>query len=157
MTLSNTLFIQRLRKKNNYSQQYLAGQLGISRPTYIQIEKGERELTVSEAKKLAGIFGLSLLNFLNNKEEKGVSVVVKPSKKKRQKKEPEVRISVPQENIDKFKEVLLYVLGKVGARSNVGETVIYKLLYFIDFDFYEKYEEQLMGAVYVKIIMAQHQ
>jgi uncharacterized phage-associated protein len=32
----------------------------------------------------------------------------------------------------------------------VGETVIYKLLYFIDFDFYEKYEEQLIGATYIK-------
>jgi uncharacterized phage-associated protein len=30
------------------------------------------------------------------------------------------------------------------------ETVLYKLLYFIDFDFYEKYEEQLIGATYVK-------
>ena len=28
--------------------------------------------------------------------------------------------------------------------------MIYKLLYFIDFDFYEKYEEQLIGATYVK-------
>jgi hypothetical protein len=32
----------------------------------------------------------------------------------------------------------------------VGETVIYKLLYFIDFDYYEKYEEQLVGATYIK-------
>ena len=28
--------------------------------------------------------------------------------------------------------------------------MIYKLLYFIDFDFYEKYEEQLIGATYMK-------
>ncbi len=45
---------------------------------------------------------------------------------------------------------LLYVLNKVGCKYNVGETVLYKLLYFIDFDFYEKYEEQLIGATYVK-------
>jgi uncharacterized phage-associated protein len=41
-------------------------------------------------------------------------------------------------------------LSKVGAKPNVGETVIYKLLYFIDFDYYEKYEEQLIGATYIK-------
>jgi len=29
-------------------------------------------------------------------------------------------------------------------------TVLYKILYFIDFDYYEKYEEQLMGALYIK-------
>ncbi len=30
----------------------------------------------------------------------------------------------------------------------MGETVLYRLLYFIDFDYYEKYEEQLIGATY---------
>ena len=38
----------------------------------------------------------------------------------------------------------------MGARPNVGKTVLFKLLYFIDFDFYEKYEEQLIGATYRK-------
>ena len=53
-------------------------------------------------------------------------------------------------NLGKFKEVLLYVLNKVGSKPNIGETVLYKLLYFIDFDFYEKYEERLIGASYIK-------
>ena len=61
-----------------------------------------------------------------------------------------MRISVPQQNLKKFKEVLLYILEKVGARPNIGETAIYKLLYFIDFDYYEKFEEQLIGAKYIK-------
>jgi len=62
----------------------------------------------------------------------------------------EIRIDVPQRNLRKFKEVLLYILAKVGSRPNIGETVLYKLLYFIDFDHYEKYEEQLIGATYQK-------
>ena len=45
---------------------------------------------------------------------------------------------------------MLYILNKVGSKPNIGETVIYKLLYFIDFDFYEKYEEQMIGATYIK-------
>jgi uncharacterized phage-associated protein len=61
-----------------------------------------------------------------------------------------LRIDIPQENISKFKEVLLYILGKVGAQPNVGQTVLYKLLYFIDFDYYELYEDQLIGAKYIK-------
>jgi len=40
--------------------------------------------------------------------------------------------------------------NKVGSKPNIGETVIYKLLYFLDFDYYEKYEEQLIGASYIK-------
>ena len=54
-----------------------------------------------------------------------------------------MRINVPQKNFQKFKEVLIYILNSVGAKPNIGETVIYKLLYFIDFDYYEKHEEQL--------------
>jgi len=63
---------------------------------------------------------------------------------------PQIRINVPARNLETFKEVLLYILGKVGSKPNIGETVLYKLLYFIDFDYYEKYEEQLIGATYIK-------
>jgi uncharacterized phage-associated protein len=38
----------------------------------------------------------------------------------------------------------------VGSKPNIGETVIHKILYFIDFNFYERYEEQLIGATYIK-------
>ena len=60
------------------------------------------------------------------------------------------RINIPQKNLKKFTHVLLYILNQVGSKPNIGETVIYKLLYFIDFNFYEKYEEQLIGAQYQK-------
>lgn len=49
-----------------------------------------------------------------------------------------------------FWQVLLYVLFKVQDKKNVEETVLQKLLYFIDFDYYEKYEENLMGETYIK-------
>ena len=50
----------------------------------------------------------------------------------------------------KFEQVFLYVLSKVGGKPNVGETVLHKLMYFIDFDYFEKYEEQLTGIKYKK-------
>lgn len=64
--------------------------------------------------------------------------------------QPEERISIPEKNVKKFIEVLLYILNKVGSRAHVGEAAIYKLLYFCDFNFYEKFEEQLTGAAYIK-------
>ena len=67
-----------------------------------------------------------------------------------QKAEETMRVSVPAINVQKFREVLLYILDKVGAKSIVDEIVIHNLLYFIDFDFYEKYEKQLIGATYKK-------
>ena len=49
-----------------------------------------------------------------------------------------------------FRQVILYVLDKVGDLPDTGETVLHKFLYFIDFDFYEKHEESLMGETYIK-------
>ncbi|PIR87482.1 MAG: XRE family transcriptional regulator [Candidatus Harrisonbacteria bacterium CG10_big_fil_rev_8_21_14_0_10_49_15] len=116
------------RKKLGLSQEDLAGMLGISRPTLNKVEKGERKLTVEEKKKLAEI----------------------SSSFDWEKQAQNMRINIPQEYADKFEQTLLYVLGKIGGKPNIGQTVIYKLLYFIDFDYYEKYEEQLMGARYIK-------
>ena len=61
------------------------------------------------------------------------------------------RIAVPNLNIDKFKNVLLYILEKCAGKPNVGVTFLYKLLYFSDFDYYELYEEHLTGAKYKKM------
>ena len=142
-------FILKQRKKRNLSQDFLASELGVSRPTYAQFEQDEKDLTLSEARKLADIFGIEFNNFLQGEDS---PVVVKIEKEKKQAKEKsmEVRINIPQKNLKKFKEVFLYVLSKIGSKTNVGESVINKLFYFIDFDYYEKYEEQILGATYIK-------
>ncbi len=149
MTTRLGTYLKRLRENAGYSQGHLAAKLDVSRPTYIQMEKGERELTVSEAEKLATLFDIPLEDFLRAKESPDADVVIEPPRKVA-KQGPDIRISVPQKNLRKFKEVLLYLLEKVGAKPNIGETAIYKLLYFIDFDYYEKFEEQLIGATYIK-------
>ena len=142
-------FIKQLRKKHNLTQEFLASKIGVSRPTYMQIEQGERDLTITEAEKLASIFGIPFEDFRRGKDS-SITAEIKKDKTKSKTKKQEIRISVPQKNLKKFKEVLLYVLSIVGGKPNVGEAVIYKLLYFIDFDFYEKFEEQLVGATYIK-------
>lgn len=142
-------FILEQRKKHNLTQGFLASKISVSRPTYVQIEQGERDLTITEARKLADIFGIVFDDFVQGKDT-SATVDVKNSIKEMKEGKQEMRISVPQKNLQKFKEVLLYVLSKVGGKPNVGEAVVYKLLYFIDFDFYEKFEEQLIGATYIK-------
>jgi transcriptional regulator with XRE-family HTH domain len=143
-------FIQEQRKKRGLTQEFLASVLGISRPTYIQIEQGERDVTITEAKKLAGVFDIPFESFIHEKGSAKTVVTIERKKKEVREPENEIRISVPQQKADKFRQVLLYVLKKVGGKPNVGMTVLYKLLYFIDFDYYEKYEEQLMGLVFLK-------
>ena len=139
--------IKEFRKALGISQQELADRLGVSRPTVSQIENGERKICAEEIKKLAKIFNISADRLLNL--EKEPTVIIREAKET-YKSKPQIRISLPQKNLNKFKEVLLYILNKVGSKPNIGETVIYKLLYFIDFDYYEKYEDQLIGAAYLK-------
>ena len=62
----------------------------------------------------------------------------------------DLQIRTVEKDPDKFKQVVLYVLNKVGEKPNFGKTVLQKLLYFIDFDYYEKFEESLMGGTYLK-------
>ncbi len=59
-------------------------------------------------------------------------------------------IRVEEERPDVFRQVILYVLDRVGGKPNVGEAVLNNLLYFIDFDYYEKFEENLMGETYIR-------
>src|SRR3989338_679640 len=145
-----SMFIQQLRKRRNLTQEFLASSLGISRPTYMQIEAGERDLTITEAKKLADVFDISFESFLEGKENTKTIVKIEGKKKATQKVKDEIRISIPQEKVKKFEQTLLYILTKIGGKPNIGETALYKLLYFIDFDYYEKFEEQLIGAKYIK-------
>ena len=139
--------IRELREKTGMSQDALARNMKIPRPAVSQIESGARKIATDELLKLSQTFHVSVDDLLNPGKEP--EVCLHEGKEEKELK-PRMRISVPQKNLQKFKEVLLYILNKVGSKENIGETVIYKLLYFIDFDFYEKYEEQLIGATYMK-------
>ncbi|MCD6412731.1 MAG: DUF4065 domain-containing protein [Elusimicrobia bacterium] len=138
--------IKKMREEIGFSQEEFSERLGVNRVAVSQIEKGQRKISAEEIFKIARIFNISPDNLLDFK--KGIEVVLE--RKSEQKKKREIRICVPQKNLEKFKEVLLYILNEVGAKPNMGETVLYKLLYFVDFNFYEKCEEQLIGATYIK-------
>ena len=54
-------------------------------------------------------------------------------------------------NNEKFKMVLHYIINKCGFRNTVGRTVLHKLLYFSDFNYYELYEESITNESYRKL------
>jgi transcriptional regulator with XRE-family HTH domain len=141
--------IRQFREKADLSQEHVAKKLRLNRVSYTQLEQGNRKVMADELVEIAKLFNTTPDVLLGVRKEIEVNLEEKPKTKK---KEPEMRISVPQKRVEKFKEVLLYILNKVGLQPNVGETVIYKLLYFIDFDYYEKFEEQLIGATYIRNI-----
>lgn len=130
--------IKKYREDLDLTQADLADKVGLERATITQIEAGNRDITSLELGKFAKVFNVSVDDILSENESE--ETLPKSS-----------AINIPEFNREKFEQVLLYILEKCGARPNVGETVLYKLLYFADFNFYELYEEFLTGASYRKI------
>ena len=140
--------ITELRKMKGLSQEDLAKSIKISRPSLAQIELGNRTVDVLELQSLSMVLGFSLDDFMSEDFSVGSDIVVKTDAKTKKAAE---RISVPTLQVNKFKNVLLYILERCAGKPNVGETVLYKLLYFSDFNYYELYEEHLTGAKYRKL------
>lgn len=139
--------IAALRKTKGWSQEDLARSIGLSRSSLAQIELGNRSLDALELHTLSMTLGFSMDDFLSDNFM--IREDIEPETKKVMKAEE--RISIPKLNVEKFKNVLLYILERCAGKPNVGETVLYKLLYFADFNYYELYEEQMTGARYRKL------
>lgn len=54
-------------------------------------------------------------------------------------------------NEEKFKMVLHYIIYKCGFRNTVGRTVLHKLLYFSDFNYFELNKESITNESYKKM------
>ncbi len=140
--------ITKLRNDAGLSQQEVADKLGMARATYASLEVNRRDPDLAEIRALAEMYQIAPADLIDGKisnlhDIAATTMIIKEAN--------DIR---PREDIIedpmKVREVLLYVINKIGAKPNVGETVIYKLLYFIDFDFYEKYGKSITGLTYVR-------
>ncbi len=144
--------IKQLRKDAGLSQQEVAEKLGMARATYASLEVNRREPDLGELKAISQYYEISMMELVAEEGDDWPGVVMEPTVAYKTSAEPDVlpRDLNPQVHPEKLREVLLYVLEKVGAKPNVGETVLYKLLYFIDFDYYEKTGQSITGLAYVR-------
>ncbi len=113
--------ITALRKLKGLSQAELARKINMSRPSLAQIELGNRSVDVLELQHLSIILGFSLDEFMSEKFTAANLADIKTQDKKVLAKE---RVSVPELQMSKFKNVLLYILEKCAGKPNVGETVL---------------------------------
>jgi transcriptional regulator with XRE-family HTH domain len=141
--------IRELRENAGVSQQDVADAIGIARATYASLEADRRPPNLDEINALAEYYQISPAELISG-EAKMVNEPIAPYHFADVKEEIIPRDIDPKINPEKLREVLLYVLGKVGAKPNVGETVLYKLLYFMDFDYYEKTGHSITGLTYVR-------
>jgi len=140
--------LAQLRASSGMSQQQVADKLEIARATYSNLEGGKRSPTLEQINAIAELFEISPTTLISSdayeaKEEVDEIHLDTPSQDIKPRE-------VVQEKVETLREVLLYVLDKVGAKPNVGETVLYKLLYFIDFDYYEKTGKSITGLQYIR-------
>jgi len=122
----------RMKNEQKFSQEQIASLLWINRVILSNMENWDRDFRESEINKLCEIFEVSRSYFLGDTKEN--------------------KSTAPNKNdpFYDFKRIFLYVLEKCYANPNVGKTVLYKLLYFIEFNYYEKYGESLLWIDFIK-------
>ncbi len=65
--MNKTAFkIRKRRNELQYSQEYMANQLGISQPAYANLENGETKLNTNRLEKIAKILAVDLIDLLDN-------------------------------------------------------------------------------------------
>lgn len=124
-------FLAQKRKEYKRSQQHVSDMFGISRVTYNLIEnsKTPREPYRSQ---IEDIFDVSV-DALDR-------IPSTP-----------IRRTLDDEEYQQTRHILLYILKHTAHMPNVGKTVLYKILYFCEFDRYEMTRERLTGIDFVKL------
>ena len=133
------------RNLKSLSQEILAEKMELTRTAITQMESGKRMVSAIELARLSAVLGFNI------HEVMATSFKPEELEAESNTSSKETRIEVPKLKTAKFKQVLIYILERCAGKPNVGETLLYKLLYFCDFNYYELHEEHLTGAVYRKL------
>lgn len=124
--------LQGLRNAFGMSQEQMAELLGVSRPTYAEIEKGNSEVTMSQLERLAEKTGLSVSSLVTRED---------------------IRVETANQGaINKYKKMLLYMLHH-GADNDgkITKTKLAKLLYLADFAWFYQNLVPMSGLTYRRI------
>lgn len=125
--MNETERIRQARKSKGYTQDFVAQQLGMSRPSYIKFEAGSKELgelTLNQANRLKELFG------------EGVT-------------EP---LADVQRRIKKYRDMILALIyfGK-SKYGGITKTKLAKMLYFADAQTYLNQGRTMSGMIYRKL------
>lgn len=145
MSFSDT--ISRLRAQGSLTQQEVADGIGLAKATYVKIENGDREPKLDEIRALGEFYQIDTVSLIDGISQVNEPAAVYSSNTAQHLDEPREDVQLHK---SKLRQVLLYISEQVGAKPNVGATVINKLLYFIDFDYYEKYGKSITGLSYIR-------
>jgi len=125
--------IEQARLARGYTQEQVAHAIGVSRPTYINIESGKKELTLRQAKVLSSMLRISIDDILGVAD--GTSIFTDAIK-----------------STEKYKQIILNSL-KFGADNDgkITKTKLAKLVYLADFIWYYVNSSPMSGMTYRKL------
>jgi transcriptional regulator with XRE-family HTH domain len=128
--------LSNLRKASGLSQDDVARALNMTRPAYKQLEVDAREPSIAEANAISELFGVRV-------EILTGSLYLPPI----------LTTDGVATDVDriKYKNLILYLASIVGAQPNVGETVLYKLIYFIETLAYYRTGKTITGERFYKM------
>jgi DNA-binding XRE family transcriptional regulator/uncharacterized phage-associated protein len=125
--------IEKARSMRGFSQEQMARALDISRPTYVNIETGKKELTISQAKTLASVLNIGLDDILGTTD--GTMV-----------------FSDANTATEKYKQIILNALKSGADRDGkITKTKLAKLVYLADFIWYYFNSSPMSGMTYRKL------
>lgn len=109
--------VKKLREERWFSQQQLSDMLWLSRASIAHIETWIRDIKPHELSELSKIFDIpeDIITSWDNLET----------------------IEVQKDEKERFSELIIYILEICWAKANLWKTVLYKLLYFAEFDYFE--------------------
>ena len=126
--------IEKARLDRGYTQEQVARVIGVSRPTYVNIESGKKELTIRQAESLSSMLRISIddIRGISDGASSFTNVLA---------------------TTEKYKQIILNSL-KYGADESDGKitkTKLAKLVYLSDFIWYYRNSHPMSGANYRKL------
>ncbi|MEK7673292.1 MAG: type II toxin-antitoxin system antitoxin SocA domain-containing protein [Patescibacteria group bacterium] len=130
-------FVNKLRKAAGFSQEELSKKLGISRPTLIALEKGERDITLSELKIISETFDIPIEIILDEELSTAEKVDAR---------------NFDEKSFNKFHSLIQQCI-KYGAADDgkITKTKLAKLVYLCDFASYYKSLKPISGFEYRRL------
>ena len=118
--------IKPLRQAKGLNQDEIAAELGVSRPTYVLMEQGEKEPTISQLYTLARLLGTEPDELCSNL--------------------PGLRLDMTDEG--KLKDLLTTCIALGSGGGSIAKTKLSILAYLADFVWYRLHGKPLTGATY---------
>lgn len=123
MSTKYASLIKTLRTRRGLSQSAAAEKLGLSRQSYMAVERGAREMTLQEAEKLCEFYAIPI--------------------------EELASATIP--HYEKYKQMILaYLKSPVSTDGKVPKTKLAKLLYLADFAWFYDHLESMSGMQYLR-------